>query len=87
MCVFERVGGQYHLLEVVIFYKLLKLLYVANRHQVLLHMGKGHEVICKWREKQGQRKREGRRRTTKAGRNMAGGRKWACVCLFVSMRE
>lgn len=35
-----------HLLEIVVFHELLKLLDVANRHQVLLHMREGHEVVC-----------------------------------------
>lgn len=35
------------LLVVIIFYKLLELLNVTNRLQVLLHMWQGSEVICK----------------------------------------
>lgn len=38
-----------HLLEIVVFHKLLKFLNVANRHQVLLHMRQDHKVI--WGEK------------------------------------
>lgn len=39
------------LLVIIIFYKLLELLDVAHRLQVLLHMWQGSEVICKIRNK------------------------------------
>lgn len=34
------------LLVIIVFYKLLELLDVAHRLQVLLHMWQGSEVIC-----------------------------------------
>lgn len=41
------------LLVIIIFYKLLELLDVAHRLQVLLHMWQGSEVICKsWNKTQ-----------------------------------
>lgn len=39
------------LLVIIIFYKLLELLDVAHRLQVLLHMWQGSEVICKSRNR------------------------------------
>lgn len=38
-------------LVIIVFYKLLELLNVAHRLQVLLHMWQGSEVICKSQNK------------------------------------
>lgn len=50
LCILPMRPQAPHLLEIVVFHELLKLLDVANRHQVLLHMRERHEVICEEEE-------------------------------------